>query len=296
MDLAFFISHSTPAVKPVYVLLESNYYNHSPQPHLPLPLPVKEEPKSSLPSISTLFRDADGAQHAAKRRRLSPPHRDRDVQIQPYKLPPPPPLRPGPGNDHSKSHSPSEPNTKPETHPHRFSISSTRSIHPPHSTAAPYTAPALSVTSHPSPVDVLQPTKYYTCPPATASFQPAMTVTAPQMPQPPVQVQRQQQPRSQSSSTLISRVTLAWHHHHYFPPSNSNLCQKKRDRYICRTCRKAFSCPFGLRAHFHSRAREKSVRCTHAGCGKSFSVRSTMSCHGRGCCSSQPTAATVLVV
>lgn len=65
MDLAFFISHSTPAVKPVYVLLESSYYNHSPQPHLPLPLPVKEEPKFSLPSISTLFGDADGAQHAA---------------------------------------------------------------------------------------------------------------------------------------------------------------------------------------------------------------------------------------
>ncbi|KAJ6146148.1 hypothetical protein N7497_008130 [Penicillium chrysogenum] len=273
MDLAFFISHSTPAVKPVYVLLESSYYNHSPQPHLSLPLPVKEEPKFSLPSISTLLGDVNGAQHAAKRRRLSPSHHDRDIQIQPYKLPPPPPLRPGPGNDHTR-----DPYT------------------PPHSTAAPYTPPALSVTSHPSPVDVLQPTKYYTCPPTTASFQPAMTVTAPQMPQPPVQVKTQQQPRSQSSSALISPVTLAWQHHHYFPPSSSNLCQKKRDRYICRTCRKAFSCPFGLRAHFHSRTREKSVRCTHAGCGKSSSVRSNMSRHGRGCCSSRPTAATVLVV
>jgi hypothetical protein len=65
MDLAFFISHSTPAVKPVYVLLESSYYNHSPQPHLSLPLPVKEEPKFSLPSISTLLGDVNGAQHAA---------------------------------------------------------------------------------------------------------------------------------------------------------------------------------------------------------------------------------------
>ncbi|KAJ5199006.1 hypothetical protein N7491_000430 [Penicillium cf. griseofulvum] len=279
MDLAFFISHSTSAVKPVYTLLESSYYNCSPQPHLPLPLPVKEQPKFSLPSISTLFRDADGTQHAArKRRQFSPSHHDRDVQIQPYELPPPPPLRSGPGNEHSKSHSPSEPNTKPDTHSHRFSISNMRSIYPPHNTAAPYAPPALTITSHPFPLDVLQPTKYYTCPPATASFQPVMTVTAPQMPQPHAQVQTQQQPRSQSSS---APVTLAWHRH-YLPPSNSSLCQKKRGRYICRTCRKAFSCPFWLRTHFHSHTREKSFRCTHPGCGKSFSVRSNMNRHGRG--------------
>ncbi|KAJ5443301.1 hypothetical protein N7445_004414 [Penicillium cf. griseofulvum] len=231
MDLAFFISHSTSAVKPVYTLLESSYYNCSPQPHLPLPLPVKEQPKFSLPSISTLFRDADGTQHAArKRRQFSPSHHDRDVQIQPYELPPPPPL------------------------------------------PAPYAPPALTITSHPFPLD------YYTCPPATASFQPVMTVTAPQMPQPHAQVQTQQQPRSQSSS---APVTLAWHRH-YLPPSNSSLCQKKRGRYICRTCRKAFSCPFWLRTHFHSHTREKSFRCTHPGCGKSFSVRSNMNRHGRG--------------
>ncbi|KAJ9484590.1 hypothetical protein VN97_g8772 [Penicillium thymicola] len=246
MDLPFFISHNTPAIKPVHTLLESSYYNRSPQPHLPLPqprpLPVKEQPKFSLPSISTLFGDADGARHAVKHRRLSPSRPDRDVQIQLYELPPPPPLRLRSGNNHSKNHhSPSEPNTKPDTHPNRFSISSTRSIYPPHSTAAPYAPPALSVSPQSSPVDVLQPTKYHTRPPATASFQPAMTVTALQMPQPHTQVQTQQQPRSQSSSALISPVTLTWQHHSYFPPSNSDLCQKNRDhknrdRYICRTC------------------------------------------------------------
>lgn len=69
MDPPFFISHNTPAIKPVHTLLESSNYNRSPQPHLslplPLPLPVKEQPKFSLPSISTLFGDADSARHTA---------------------------------------------------------------------------------------------------------------------------------------------------------------------------------------------------------------------------------------
>lgn len=232
-------------------------------------------------------------------RRLSPSGPNRDIQCQPYELPPPPPLRLRSGNNHSKSHhSPSEPKTKPDTHPHRFSISSTRSIHLPHSTAAPYAPPTPSVSSHSSPVDVLQPTKYHTRPPATASFQPATAVTTLQMPQPHIQVQTQQQPRCQSSSALISPVTLAWQHHYYFPPSNSDVCHKNRDRYICRTCRKASSCPFWPRSHFHSRTCEKSLsfRCTHAGCGKTFSVRNNMNRHKRDYCSSRPTVGTVLVV
>ncbi|KAJ5927205.1 hypothetical protein N7516_008978 [Penicillium verrucosum] len=302
MEPPFFISHNTPAIKPVHTLLESSNYNRSPQPHLslPLPLPVKEQPKFSLPSISTLFGDADSARHAAKHRRLSPSGPNQDIQCQPYELPPPPSLRLRSGNNHSKSHhSPSGPNTKPDTHPHRFSISSTRSIHLPHSTAAPYAPPTPSVSSHSSPVDVLQPTKYHTRPPATASFQPALTVTALQKPQPHIQAQtQQQQPRRQSSSALISPVTLAWQHHYYFPPSNSDVCHKNRDRYICRTCRKASSCPFWPRSHFHSRTCEKSLsfRCTHAGCGKTSSVRNNLNRHKRDYCSSRPTVGTVLVV
>ncbi|CAI7610347.1 unnamed protein product [Penicillium palitans] len=145
---------------------------------------------------------------SSERRRLSPSHRDRDIQIQPYELlpppPPPPPLRPGFDNNHSKNHSPSEPSSKLDIHPDSVCISSTRSIHSPTtSIAAPYAPPALSVTPHSFLVDIPQPTKYYSRPPATASFQPPMTVTASQLPQPHVQVQTQQQPRSQSSSAFI---------------------------------------------------------------------------------------------
>ena len=59
MDLANLLSHST-AVMPGYTPLESSYYKRSP----PLSPPA-EEPKVSLPSISSLFEGADGAQHAA---------------------------------------------------------------------------------------------------------------------------------------------------------------------------------------------------------------------------------------
>ena len=59
MDLANLLSHST-AVKPMYTPLESSYYKRSP----PMSPPA-EERKVSLPSISSLFEGADGAQHAA---------------------------------------------------------------------------------------------------------------------------------------------------------------------------------------------------------------------------------------
>jgi hypothetical protein len=59
MDLSNLLSHSA-AVKPIYTPVESSYYKRSP----PLSPPA-EEPKVSLPSISSLFEGADGAQHAA---------------------------------------------------------------------------------------------------------------------------------------------------------------------------------------------------------------------------------------
>ncbi|KAJ5542679.1 hypothetical protein N7461_008682 [Penicillium sp. DV-2018c] len=304
MDLASLLSHST-AVKPSYTPLESSYYKRS----APLSPPA-EEPRVSLPSISSLFEGADGAQHAAKRQRLSPSLGDRHSRMQSglYELPPTPPLRPGSGHGHltNSRASPAEslPHKEPH-HLHRSSISSTTSIHITRNTA-PYASPAPSVSSYSSPIDAPQQQQqqqqqqmYYPRPPTTSSFQPSTPVSAP-LPTLPLQTQPQtQQPQPQShSSALISPVTPAWQHHHYFPPSTSAPYQQNHDRYICRTCHKAFSRPSSLRIHSHSHTGEKPFRCTHAGCGKAFSVRSNMKRHERGCHSGRPVAAvaTALVV
>ena len=82
---------------------------------------------------------------------------------------------------------------------------------------------------------------------------------------------------------MISPGNPAWQHHHYFPPSNSTPYPQNHDRYICRTCHKAFSRPSSLRIHSHSHTGEKPFRCPHVGCGKAFSVRSNMKRHERGC-------------
>ncbi|KAJ5474184.1 hypothetical protein N7475_003750 [Penicillium sp. IBT 31633x] len=290
MDLASLLSHSS-AVKPVYTPVDSSYYKRS----APLSPPA-EEPKVSLPSISSLFEGADGAQHAAKRQRLSPSLGERHVRVQSYELPPTPPLRPGSGSGHIHSRaSPAESLSHKEAHHlHRSSISSNSSIHIARN-QAPYASPAPSVSSYTSPIDAPQQTMYYPRPPTASSFQPSTPAPAPQMPT--VQVQ-QHQPQSYSSSALISPVTPAWQHHHYFPPSTSAPYQQNHDRYICRTCHKAFSRPSSLRIHSHSHTGEKPFRCTHAGCGKAFSVRSNMKRHERGCHSGRPAppAATALVV
>jgi uncharacterized Zn-finger protein len=313
MDLSNLLSHSA-AVKPIYTPVESSYYKRSP----PLSPPA-EEPKVSLPSISSLFEGADGAQHAIskylelycnpktasltlnlpERQRLSPSLGDRHVRVQSYELPPTPPLRPGSGHAHRRA-SPVESLSHKEAHQHhlhRSSISSNSSVHIPRNTV-PYASPVPSVSSYTSPVDAPQQPMYYPRPPTTSSFQPSTPASAPQMP--PVQVQTQQpHSHSHSSSALISPVTPAWQHHHYFPPSTTAPYQQNHDRYICRTCHKAFSRPSSLRIHSHSHTGEKPFRCTHAGCGKAFSVRSNMKRHERGCHSGRPApapAATALVV
>jgi uncharacterized Zn-finger protein len=300
MDLANLLSHT------VYTPKESSHYKRS----APLSPPV-EEPKCSLPSISALLEGADGAQHSAseytlghtqsisqtltkpERQRLSPHHDD----IRQYEMPPTPPLRPGSGNGQSRA---SPVNTK-ASH-HRSSVSSTSSIH---INAQPYASPAPSVSSYSSPVEAPQhqhhqQPMYYTRPPTASTFAPATPVSVP-APMPTAQTQHHHahgHSNSQSSSALISPVTPAWQHHHYFPPSTAAPYQQNHDRYICRTCHKAFSRPSSLRIHSHSHTGEKPFRCTHAGCGKAFSVRSNMKRHERGCHSGRPVpaAATALVV
>ncbi|KAJ6008687.1 hypothetical protein N7522_003703 [Penicillium canescens] len=260
MDLANLLSHT------VYTPKDSSHY------------------KRSAPLSPTLLEGADGAQHSAKRQRLSP-HRD---DIRHYEMPPTPPLRPGSGNGQSRA---SPVNTK-ESH-HRSSVSSTSSIH---INAQPYASPAPSVSSYTSPVEAPQhqhhqQPMYYTRPPTASTFAPATPVTVP-APMPTVQTQHHHahgHSNSQSSSALISPVTPAWQHHHYFPLHRSTFPTEPRP---------AFSRPSSLRIHSHSHTGEKPFRCTHAGCGKAFSVRSNMKRHERGCHSGRPVpaAATALVV
>lgn len=232
-----------------------------------------------------------------ERQRLNAPAHQRDTR---YDMPPTPPLRPGSGSGHSSIiHSPVELNTPKHTspHPHRSSISSTISStapqpHHAHRTSIPYASPAPSISStsstnsYTSPVETNSSATLYYSHSHSHSRPQTTTIntTASTIPN--------QQSPSNSSPTLISPVTPAWphqhQHHHYFPPSSAAPYQQNHDRYICRTCHKAFSRPSSLRIHSHSHTGEKPFHCTHPGCGKAFSVRSNMKRHERGCHSGRP--------
>ncbi|KAL2830260.1 hypothetical protein BDW59DRAFT_141327 [Aspergillus cavernicola] len=280
------ISYSPPAFEPgsFYPLASTSYTRTQ----APLSPPVEDRTsRCSLPSISALLDSADGAStHAAKRQRLSSPtYRelpsfDKSTTGVPVRLPPTPPLRPGSGF-HSAGHSPASSislgtNTvfkteypqPPVTLPSptdRSSVSSQGSAH--HASSASYASPASSVSTYSSPIEPSpSSTMYYQRPASAGAY------SAPPPPPPPA-----------SHQQMISPVTPAWQHHHYFPPSTSTPYQQNHDRYICRTCHKAFSRPSSLRIHSHSHTGEKPFRCTHAGCGKAFSVRSNMKRHERGC-------------
>ncbi|KAL4977924.1 hypothetical protein BDW66DRAFT_27087 [Aspergillus desertorum] len=304
MDLASLISqpgpepaltaksrYSPPAFEPGSFYAASTSFTRT---EAPLSPPVEDRPsRCSLPSISALLDSADGAStQAPKRQRLSSPvHREAlsknpSAGAAPIRLPPTPPLRPGSGF-HSAGHSPSSsissvsmikseypaPAAVPVSLPalpsptDRSSISSQGSAqqhqHGPYASPSPSVAPSYSSPVEPSPSSAMY---YQHQRPASSG-----TYQAPPPPPPP-----QHQP-------MISPVTPAWQHHHYFPPSSNTPYQQNHDRYICRTCHKAFSRPSSLRIHSHSHTGEKPFRCTHAGCGKAFSVRSNMKRHERGC-------------
>ncbi|EFQ97177.1 hypothetical protein MGYG_00220 [Nannizzia gypsea CBS 118893] len=109
----------------------------------------------------------------------------------------------------------------------------------------------------------------------------------------PVAQPQPQQPTQHHHHQMVNMgemtATTTWQHHHYFPPSNTTAYPLNHDRYICRTCNKAFSRPSSLRIHSHSHTGEKPFRCPRPGCGKAFSVRSNMKRHERGCHSGRAT-------
>ncbi|KAJ5484802.1 C2H2 finger domain transcription factor mtfA [Penicillium diatomitis] len=294
MDLANLLHGAAPAPKSY----SETYGKRSLQ--APLSPPAEDRSKCALPSISSLLEGADG--HPAKRQRLSPPPASkRDTRYDTICLPPTPPLRPGsgPSSRHSSVvHSPMEMNSSRQTspHAHRSSVSSTASSIGPQSHHAlpqgyshgPYASPAPSISStsshssYTSPVEATHHSTsplYYARPPP-----PAINTNA------PASVPSAHQASPPNPSGLLSPMTPAWphQHHHYFPPSNAAPYQQNHDRYICRTCHKAFSRPSSLRIHSHSHTGEKPFHCTHPGCGKAFSVRSNMKRHERGCHSGRP--------
>ncbi|KFA61617.1 hypothetical protein S40285_08790 [Stachybotrys chlorohalonatus IBT 40285] len=122
-------------------------------------------------------------------------------------------------------------------------------------------------------------------PPRGTYYQPA------QPPQPQVPGLYYQRPLPQNfPPPLTIPVAMAsssganpWQHHHYMNPSHGAAFPQSQDRYICSICNKAFSRPSSLRIHGHSHTGEKPFKCTQAGCGKAFSVRSNMKRHERGC-------------
>lgn len=275
-------------------------------PQLPLSPPADEQRKCSLPSISSLLEGMDTVP-ANKRARLNSSDYNRSF------LPPTPPMRPcsgftegsspaslPSGRSHSGSissaisHPPQQQRTSlpsisaslqntPVHHSERLSISSIASQD---SSRLPHAIPSPSSTTASIPTTTPSASYYSEEKPYTQTHSASAPVTPSSLVPPP--------PPPPSSAMLSPVAHQGWQHHHYFPLSTTSPYPQNHERYVCRTCHKAFSRPSSLRIHSHSHTGEKPFRCTHAGCGKAFSVRSNMKRHERGCHSGRPMTATVV--
>ncbi|KAL1960500.1 hypothetical protein VTO42DRAFT_7799 [Malbranchea cinnamomea] len=281
----------------------------------PLSPPEEEPVKCSLPSISSLLEGVDGISRDSETKYQRPnpaPEREWDRGSQSHGstqtirdrpvLPPTPPLRPGSGFQEPRhspaassvsSHSVSVANlTGPNLSPARedpdqrrfssgsvsqYSNRSSFSQSSPHKTSYPPTT-----TPYASPVEPpANPPEYYRPHPQPGIYAPPMSTPM--------------YPHHQPHQMAAAIPPAAWQHHHYFPPSSTATYPLNQDRYICRTCHKAFSRPSSLRIHSHSHTGEKPFRCPHVGCGKAFSVRSNMKRHERGCHSGRTATSSTLV-
>ncbi|KAM5475100.1 hypothetical protein MauCBS54593_001572 [Microsporum audouinii] len=268
---------------------------------LELPPSPEAEPviRYSLPPISTLFQGIDSISppQSAKRPRFDDWEEERSEKKYRTILPPTPPQRPESSFEQSRrspsassavstqvpglagsstltspaSDTPVERPMSRVAYSNRSSFSEARYPSPANSSVARFASPPEQKVSSP---------EFY--PASVPTFKPA-----------PVAQPQPQQPTQHHHHQMVNigdmASTTTWQHHHYFPPSNTTTYPLNHDRYICRTCNKAFSRPSSLRIHSHSHTGEKPFRCPRPGCGKAFSVRSNMKRHERGCHSGRAT-------
>lgn len=94
-------------------------------------------------------------------------------------------------------------------------------------------------------------------------------------------------PRMHTRGLSHSSDTLPQQHGAPGSPSRSAQALSGRAitgrNYTCASCMKEFSRPSSLKIHEHSHTGAKPFVCPRIGCGKSFSVRSNMKRHERGC-------------
>ncbi|KAK2797291.1 hypothetical protein FQN49_008993, partial [Arthroderma sp. PD_2] len=271
---------------------------------LELPATPEDEPATrySLPPISTLFQGIDSISppQSAKRQRSDDWEEERYERKYRMILPPTPPQRPGSSFEQARR-SPSASSAASASTMQVPGLTGSSTLTSPASDApterpmsrvsysnrssfseARYPSPANSnVARFTSPTEQRQASSPEFYPAAAPAFKPV-----------PVAQPQPQQPSQHHHHQMVSMgdmANTAWQHHHYFPPSNTAAYPLNHDRYICRTCNKAFSRPSSLRIHSHSHTGEKPFRCPRPGCGKAFSVRSNMKRHERGCHSGRAT-------
>ena len=290
----------------------ANPYEASPK--LPLSPPDEDKQKCSLPSISSLLECAEDASlHAASMSQMkaccSPVLTDffigierqrpnpRPIVAQNQSVPPTPPLRPD-SAFHRSSHSPplsvsSTATTASILSPPMYTRQPQPLPSPPSGAyqaahTSPYSSPALSAASYPSPPEstttpyyfqgqgqpMSAPSSYFKQ--RDGGMIPPLSTSPPSYLPPP-------------AAATAAAAAAPTHHQtnapsapaYYYSPGS--IPYQTQDRYICRVCNKAFSRPSSLRIHSHSHTGEKPFRCAHEGCGKCFSVRSNMKRHERGC-------------